>query len=95
MLDLENLPNDSGCYIFKEKNDKIIYIGKAKNLKKRISSYYQKTNLDPKTTNLIERTNSIDYIVTVNEIEALILETTTMEELSQTTPEYKHPHVFL
>jgi excinuclease ABC subunit C len=48
MLDIENLPKDPGCYIFKDSNGKIIYIGKAKNLKKRVKSYFQKDDLDEK-----------------------------------------------
>jgi len=80
-LDLErkSLPNEPGIYQFKNKNDKIIYIGKAKNLKKRVSSYFtNKSFNDPyyeeKITDLVKRINSIEFIVTENEKEALILE---------------------
>ncbi len=74
MTKLENIPTDSGVYIFKDKNNNILYIGKAKNLRKRISSYLQKNNLDPKTLLLVKKINSINWIVTKNEVEALILE---------------------
>jgi excinuclease ABC subunit C len=74
MIDLMNIPNNPGCYLFKDKNNKIIYIGKAKNLKKRVKSYFQKTDLDPKTELLVENINSLDFIATDNEVEAIILE---------------------
>lgn len=74
MIDLSNLPDNPGCYLFKDKNREIIYIGKAKNLKKRIKSYFQKSDLDPKTTAMVQHIDSIDFIVTDNEIEAFLLE---------------------
>ncbi|MGV9204257.1 MAG: excinuclease ABC subunit UvrC, partial [Promethearchaeia archaeon] len=66
-------------YLFKDKDDVIIYIGKAIDLKKRVSSYFLKTSYnDPyyedKIKRLVERINSIEYMVTENEKEALILE---------------------
>ena len=77
-MHIENLtlPNSPGCYLFKDKKDKIIYIGKAKNLKKRIKSYYQKTELDVKTQSMLEHVENIDFVLTDNEIEAIILENT-------------------
>ena len=45
MFDVKNLPQNSGCYLFRNKNDKVIYVGKAKNIKKRVRSYVQKKNL--------------------------------------------------
>jgi excinuclease ABC subunit C len=74
MIKLTRLPTDSGCYIYKDKEGRIIYIGKAKNLKKRISSYFQKKNYDTKTVALVKNIDSVDFIITNNEIEALILE---------------------
>jgi excinuclease ABC subunit C len=74
MIDLSNLPSNPGCYQFKDEGEKIIYIGKAKNLRKRVKSYFQKRNLDPKTEVLKEKIDSIDFIVTDNEVEALVLE---------------------
>jgi excinuclease ABC subunit C len=73
-IDYKNLPTKSGCYIFKNKNNKVIYIGKAKNLKKRVCSYFTKNKLDIKTSLLVEKIENIDYIITNNEIEALLLE---------------------
>ncbi len=60
----------------KDIQEKVIYIGKAKNLNKRIKSYFSKdnTNLKDKTSILISRIKKIDYIITDNEIEAFLLE---------------------
>jgi excinuclease ABC subunit C len=74
MIELSKLPTNPGCYIYKDKEARIIYIGKAKNLKKRVSSYFQRKNHDMKTIALVENIDSVDFIVTNNEIEALILE---------------------
>lgn len=70
----ENLPNKPGVYIMRDKNENIIYIGKAKNLVKRVQSYFRKTLDRPKTQILMSHFNSLEYIVTNSEKEALILE---------------------
>ncbi len=70
-----NLPKNPGVYIFKDKFNNIIYIGKAKNLKNRVSSYFSsdhKTSI--KTQILVKNINDIEYIIVDNEIEALLLE---------------------
>ncbi len=69
---IQSFPNDPGCYLMKE-DDIILYIGKAKNLKKRILSYFQKKQ-EIKIASLIHKITSIDYIRTLNETEALLLE---------------------
>lgn len=69
-----NLPNSPGCYLFKDKNGKAIYIGKAKNLSKRIHSYFQKKEQDSKTSALISNIKDVDFIVTNSEVEAFLLE---------------------
>jgi excinuclease ABC subunit C len=74
MIDLSNLPANPGCYLFKDKNNNIIYVGKAKNLKKRVKSYFQKKDFDPKTELMLRNMESVDFIATDNEVEALILE---------------------
>ncbi len=68
-----SLPQNPGIYMMKDKSDKVIYVGKAKNLRKRVSSYFL-PNRDAKTTALVEKIDHIDYIITGNEYEALILE---------------------
>ena len=79
MLRNENLPDNPGCYLFKDKKDKVIYIGKAKNLKKRLKSYIQK-NDNIKNANIIKFAESVDFIATDNEFEALILENTLIKK---------------
>jgi excinuclease ABC subunit C len=74
MIETSKIPNAFGCYLFKNNLNKIIYIGKAKNLKKRVSSYFTKEDLDIKTKKLVENIFSLDFIVTKNELEALLLE---------------------
>ena len=74
---LKILPKKSGVYIFKNSKGKIIYIGKAKNLYSRVKSYFQDRSdnfLYAKPLDFAKRIKSIDYIVTDNETEALILE---------------------
>ena len=74
---LENLPEKTGVYLFKDSRQRVLYIGKAKDLKHRIRSYFQSSRgVDHKTEVLTERIQDLDYIVTDNEIEALILEST-------------------
>jgi len=80
MLDLKILPNDPGCYLFKDKNENVIYIGKAKNLKKRLKQYYQKNDFDIKTKSMLNFVSSVDFVATDNEVEALILENTLIKK---------------
>lgn len=69
----KSLPNNPGCYLMKDKEGTVIYVGKAKNLKKRVSSYFL-PNRNAKTAALVEKIYKIDYIITGNEYEALVLE---------------------
>lgn len=72
---LEQLPNLPGVYLFKSKNGEIIYIGKAKNLRNRVRSYFQKSNIiHPKLKALRRNIHDLETIVVDNEVEALILE---------------------
>ena len=72
---LKNLPAKPGVYLYKDAREKIIYVGKASILKRRVSSYFQKKSLrDRKTSVLIGNIADIDWIVTDGEIEALFLE---------------------
>ncbi|MFA6225341.1 MAG: excinuclease ABC subunit UvrC [Methanoregula sp.] len=74
MIDLTHLPHAPGCYLFSDEAGTIIYVGKAKDLKKRVTSYFQKTDHDAKTAKLVERIASLDFLVTTTETEALLLE---------------------
>ncbi len=71
---LNNIPKSPGVYLHKDDQDKIIYIGKAKDLKKRVSSYFSLKVQDIKTSVLVKHISSIDFIATNNEMEALLLE---------------------
>jgi len=73
-INLKILPTNSGCYIYKNSDDIIIYIGKAKNIKKRVASYFTKSHIDEKTIQLVKRIKKIEFIITDNETEALLLE---------------------
>ncbi len=68
------LPDQPGVYFFKNKQGIILYIGKAKSLKKRVASYFKKQATDWKVNALIAESDSIDYMLTKTEIEALLLE---------------------
>ena len=70
----KHLPSLPGVYLFKDAHGKVIYIGKAKSLKNRVSSYFQKTS-DWKTQALVQEYSDLDYILTSTETEALLLET--------------------
>lgn len=74
MPDLSLIPDNPGCYLYKDNKGNVIYVGKAKNLKKRVSSYFNRTITDLKTKALLKSIDSIDYIITDTEVEALILE---------------------
>ena len=72
---LKNLPTLPGVYKFKNKDEKIIYIGKAKNLKNRIRSYFQNSKAQSsKTISMMKNANSFEWIVVKNEVEALLTE---------------------
>src|SRR6056300_93011 len=78
-LDLKQVPNTPGIYKFFSKN-KIIYIGKAKNLKKRVSSYFGKSFKDRKTQQIKILTDKIETFSTITEAEALLLEQSLIKE---------------
>lgn len=72
--ELKKLPNKPGVYIMHDKDDKIIYVGKAINLKRRVTSYFRKTNKTQRIQNMVSLIDHFEYIVVENEAEALILE---------------------
>ncbi|MFW5862790.1 MAG: excinuclease ABC subunit UvrC [Spirochaetota bacterium] len=77
---ISTLPNQPGVYLMKNSDEDIIYIGKAGLLKKRVSSYFQKSDQDIKTRILVKNIHDIDYIVTDSDIEALLLENTLIKK---------------
>lgn len=78
--DISEVPHSPGCYLYKNSEGTIIYVGKAKDLKKRVSSYFQKRDHDPKTRKLIETIDSFEYIVTRTDEEAYLLENTLIKK---------------
>jgi excinuclease ABC subunit C len=67
------VPNEPGCYLYKNEHDEIIYVGKAKNLKNRVKSYFTGAH-NEKTTRLVSEIRDFSYVVTNSEQESLILE---------------------
>lgn len=76
---LELLPDSPGCYIHKDKNGTIIYVGKAKNLKNRVRSYFHGSH-DTKTELLVSEIEDFEFIVTGSDTEALLLEINLIQE---------------
>ncbi len=72
--ELKKLPSRPGVYIMHDKDDKIIYVGKAISLKNRVRQYFRKTNKTKRIENMVSLIDHFEYIVTDNEAEALILE---------------------
>jgi excinuclease ABC subunit C len=82
---LENVPTKPGCYLMKDENGQVIYVGKANNLRSRVRSYFHNNKLhgshpDLKTRHLVKRIIDIDWIVVGSELEALILEMTLIKK---------------
>ncbi len=79
MAKLAILPDNPGCYLHKDKNGTIIYVGKAKNLKNRVRSYFRGSH-DTKTELLVSEIVDFEFIVTESNIEALLLEINLIQE---------------
>lgn len=83
MVSIDSLPHLPGCYLFRdspEEKGKIIYVGKARDLKKRVANYFQKQNHSPRTAALVAAIRGVDFIVTNTEVEALLLENTLIKK---------------
>jgi excinuclease ABC subunit C len=74
MVDLGQVPPSPGCYLFRDARGTLLYIGKARNLRKRVSSYFQRDSPDPRIRAMVAKVDSVDFMVTDNEVEALVLE---------------------
>jgi len=77
--DAKKLPDSPGVYLMKDKDDNVIYVGKASSLRDRVSQYFREQE-SPKTRMLMQNIEGLDYIVTGNEVEALVLESNLIKE---------------
>ena len=78
---LKTLPTGPGVYQFKNDKDKVIYVGKARNLKSRVRSYFHGSATNAKTIALVKKIKDVELVVTDSEIEALVLENNLIKEL--------------
>ncbi len=73
--ELRNLPLLPGCYLFKDRTGRVLYVGKARELRRRVSSYFRQRHHDrPKIELMMDKIESFDFIVTASEVDALVLE---------------------
>jgi len=78
---LDSLPNQPGCYLMKDREGVVIYIGKAINLRSRVRSYFHASaQKNPRTSQLVSRIEDIEWIIVGSELEALILEMNLIKE---------------
>ena len=80
-LQIQTLPDSPGVYQYYDKEDKILYVGKAKNLKKRVASYFNKIHDTAKTNVLVKKIVTIKHIVVATEQDALLLENNLIKKL--------------
>lgn len=80
-LQIQSLPDNPGVYQYYDKEDKILYVGKAKNLKKRVASYFNKLHDNAKTNVLVKKIVTIKHIVVSSEQDALLLENNLIKKL--------------
>lgn len=79
-IDLKEIPQSSGVYLFKGEKGEVLYVGKAKDLRARLSSYVKGPVLNPKVRVLLEHAKSVEYFLTQTEKEALLLEATLIKK---------------
>jgi excinuclease ABC subunit C len=77
---LSDLPTRPGVYLYRDKEENLLYVGKAKVLRNRVKSYFQSRNLDAKTRRLVARIWDLEFIVCETELEALVLENNFIKE---------------
>lgn len=68
------LPQKPGCYLMKNKDDLVIYVGKAKRLKSRVTSYFNNSAKSPKTQILVSHIHSLEFMITESDAESYVLE---------------------
>jgi excinuclease ABC subunit C len=71
----QGIPDEPGCYLFKDRHGRVLYVGKARSLRQRLSNYFQPPSLlHPRTVAMLERAASVEWIIAANEVESLHLE---------------------
>lgn len=80
LLKIKELPTDPGVYIMRDKDNTVIYVGKARNLKNRVRSYFNSSVKTEKTYALVEKIVDFDYIIVGSEVDALVLENTLIKK---------------
>ena len=83
---IKNLPSGSGLYFMKAANDKVLYIGKAKNLRSRVASYFQQSadllsSRGPKIVEMVNKTETVDFFETETEVEAMLQEARLIKDI--------------
>ena len=79
---VKTLPEKSGVYLYYDSDKNIIYVGKAKNLRKRVGSYFTKTQTNPKLRIMVGKIFDIKFIIVDNEYEALLLENNLIKNIN-------------
>ena len=79
-IQLKSLPEVAGVYQYFDNTDKMLYVGKAKNLKKRVNSYFTKNHSNRRTYLLVKQIHRIEHIVVDTEMDALLLENSLIKE---------------
>lgn len=77
----KKIPTDPGCYLFLDKEGTVLYVGKAKNLRARVRTYFQKNKKSPKTASLLKKVAAVETRIVSSEAEALILENNLIKDL--------------
>ena len=85
---VKKITTQPGVYLMRDSSKKVIYVGKAKNLKNRVSQYFQKNSHEGKTKALVANIRSFETIVTASETQALILENDLIKQYKQDTTSY-------
>ncbi|BDV02533.1 MAG: UvrABC system protein C [Candidatus Hepatoplasma vulgare] len=84
MINLSNVPNKPGCYLWKDESGEIIYVGKAKKLRNRMKQYFN-LNQNPKTKMLVKHISDFEYVLVPSEIDALLVE---LNLINKYSPKY-------
>jgi len=83
---LKSVPQEPGCYLMKNDQGKVIYVGKAINLRHRVRSYFHSSaGKNPRTSQLVKNIRDIEWIIVASELEALILEMNLIKEYQPKT----------